>query len=384
MKLSADIELCTYRKIDRIDHTQWDQMTGDNPMAGTGWLRAVELTFNGRLRPLYVTAESSSGHLLGAAVCYIADKGPVIGDFDHMVLGRLKKPAHRLGLSFMPLLVCCPLYAYGRHILLSGAVEGERKQILVAAVLDHIEKEARSRSLALAFTNITSNERLLIQELEARHYLHAHDLPQSCLDIPWETFDDYLLDLKRHGKHMRDNVKKEMNRLKRKGVDIRPITDPSAVGPRLLALLDLNSRRHNGVPFMFNRDFFATLQDCMGTMVEIYGAFRGDDLHGVSIQLSSRTEGHVAFVGVDHAAAGNDHSYFNLFFYEPIGRAIAKGQKHLYFDRLMYPAKRRRGCRFIDTWFFYKPHRKNRGLLTTIWFGILTRWNRRIGPVAEQ
>jgi len=383
MKLTADIKIYTYRNIDQISRAQWDRITGGNPLAGTGWLRTVELTINGGLIPLYVTAESSSGYLLGAAVCYVADKGPVICDFDHLVLGRLKKPLHLMGLSCMPLLVCCPLYAYGRHILLSDAIEGEHARIVVTTILDQIENEARSRGLGLAFTNITSDEGLLIQALEARRYLHAHDLPQSCLDIVWATFDDYLLDLRRHGKHMRKNVKKEINRLKRKGVEIRPITDPSAVAPRLLELLNLNSRRHNGVPFMFNQDFFTTLKECMGAMVDIYGAFRGSDLHGVCIQLRSRVEGHVAFIGVDHDAAGRDHSYFNLFFYEPTSRAIAKGPKRLYFDRLMYTAKRRRGCRFIDTCLFYKPHKKNRELFAKMWFGMLTRWNRHLGPVAE-
>jgi len=384
MTHTANIKISSYRNIDQIDQAQWDKLTGGNPLASSGWLQTVELTFNGLLRPLYVRAESNTGHLLGTAVCYVADKGPVVGDFDHMVLGRLKKPMHGIGLSFMPLLICCPLYAYGRHILLSSAVESGRERHVIAAILDHIEHEAKSRGLSLAFTNITSDERILMNELEARQYIYAYDLPHSCLDIAWETFDGYLLDLNKRGKHIRKNVKKEMNRLRRKGVEIQSITDPAATANRLIELLNLNSQRHNGLPFMFSQDFFIALKDHMGAKATIYGAFRGQELNGVCIQLNSHKEGHVTFVGVDHHAAGNDHSYFNLFFYEPINRAIKLGQRRLYFDRLMYTAKRRRGCRFIDTCIFYKPHKKNRKLFVKFWFAILTLWNRRIGPVAEE
>lgn len=370
-----------YHSIRHIDKALWDELAGDNPLASHGWLETVELTHVGSQQPLYITAEKPAGRMLGAAVCYIVDKGPTLGDFDHIALGRLKSCAHKLGLSFMPLVVCGPLYAYGKHIHLADSTDEAQRLVVTNAIVGEIESIALSLGLSIVFPNITRPENQLLKQLARSRFLRVPDLPQSVLDIEWRDFNGYLKFLrKQRGKNIRNNVKKEMNRVQRRGVEIRIIDDPALEADRLHELLNLNYIRHNDVPFMFNRFFFKTLKTTMGESAVIHGAFRDGVLNGASIQLKGRTEGHVAFIGVDHEAAGNDNSYFNLFFYVPIAEAISAGLECLYFDRLMYAMKRKRGCHFLNTHFCFKPKNRWLGLLAALWFRGLGWWNRRVGP----
>ncbi len=369
-----------YRSIGHIDKTQWDRLTGSNPLGSHGWLQTVELTFIGNIQPLYITIEETKGRILAAATCYIADRGPILGDFDHMALGRLKIHARKFGISFMPLLVCCPLYAHGQHIFMIDTADKIQERAIVKAIVEKIENLALSLSLSLVFINIDRNEHQLMEQLTVKRFLRVKDLPQSVLDIDWRDFTGYLTFLKRCGRNIRKNVKKEMNRAKRLGVEIRPVKDPAAVSHRLHELLNSNCIRHNNVPFMFDRNFFSTLKEKMGKNAVIYGAYRDKDLNGVCIQLKSSTEGYLTLVGVDHAASGNDSSYFNLFFYVPIATAISTGLERLHYGRHMYAMKRKRGCRFTDTYFFYKPKNRFFGFLAAIWFKGLGWWNKRIGP----
>lgn len=152
---AKDIHTREYRRISQIDAKNWDRLAGQSPLASRGWLQTVESTFAGKVEPHYLTVENSTGRVLGAAVCYIAGKGPIVGDFDHVALGRLKPVAHKMAISFMPLMVCCPLYAYGRHILVEEGMDAPYARGVTRILLDKIESLARSSGLSLVFPNVT-------------------------------------------------------------------------------------------------------------------------------------------------------------------------------------------------------------------------------------
>jgi predicted N-acyltransferase len=369
-----------YQSIQQIDANSWARLNAESPLSSVGWLKTVEATLIGNSKPLYITAENPAGRILGAAVCYHASRGPIIGDFDHIGFGRLKPLAHKLGISFMPLLVCGPLYAYGEHILLEDNADRQNAPIIMNSIVDRIEKIATASGLSLAFTNIVEGEHELMQQLTQRRFVCVNDLPLAALDINWDDFDGYLAFLSQLGRKKRKNVNAEINRIKKSGVEIRPIENRNLRAHRILELLNLTCSHYNNAPFMFSQDFFSMLESNMGENAVVYGAFRGKVLNGVSIHLKGLTEGSVIFVGVDHQAAGNDYSYFNLGYNVPIADAISAGLKRLYFDRHMYTIKRRRGCKFINTYFLFKPHKKLSGLLSKSWFRVLGWWNKRVGP----
>ena len=106
MDSHAGVTIKEYDHIGLVDENAWNRLAGEAPSAATGWLRTVESTYAGAILPRYLTAEKGCGRIIGAAVCYLVDKGPVAGDFDHAVLGRLKRHAHKLGISWMPVVMC--------------------------------------------------------------------------------------------------------------------------------------------------------------------------------------------------------------------------------------------------------------------------------------
>jgi predicted N-acyltransferase len=79
-------------------------------------------------------------------------------------------------------------------------------------------------------------------------------------------------------------------------------------------------------------------------------------------------------VGVDHALAGPDATYFMLTYYRPIQYAIDKRLKRIYFGNAQYALKQRRGCKISNSYIFYKSPRPAVNNLVGLWFLVHRIW----------
>mgnify|MGYP002066086582 CR=1 FL=1 len=79
---------------------------------------------------------------------------------------------------------------------------------------------------------------------------------------------------------------------------------------------------------------------------------------GTAVMFHRGRVAYVTDVGVDHAASGNDCTYFNLSFYRPVSDAIEMGIRRLYHGTMMYSMKAQRGFQTTDIFLFHRP--KNR------------------------
>jgi hypothetical protein len=171
--------LSLHRTIREIDAEDWNQLTEQNAFATHGWLLTVETCCRASIQPLYFSLRQGAA-LVAASVCYIIGPTGEMETLDDMLLGRLRRPARRIGLGFLPAIVCGPVMGYGWHIGVSPELNSADAHKARQQLLDAIEAEARTLRLQAAFVHILDEEAELKKLLDQRRYL---PLAAAALDL---------------------------------------------------------------------------------------------------------------------------------------------------------------------------------------------------------
>lgn len=363
--------------IKGLKREEWNSLIGDNILASYGWLKTVEETFIGDVKTKYILVEDS-GMLVGAAVCYISVR-PVNFDvdMDNFMFGKLMKYTSKLGISFMPAFICCPMKCHGKHFLVEEGVDEEKKEVIMSELLDAIEKESSAIKLSLSFTNVLDEETKLIQLLDKRGYHKMVGLPLNYLDIEWSSFEGYMKHVGSINKNTKKNIRNEINKNRREGVIIKSLEELDGYEDRLYELVNINHYKHNLTPCPFKREFFRKLKENLGEDVVIYVSIKKDRLTGVCVLLKRNKVGYLSVIGVDREMAGNDFTYFNIGYYRPIMDAISDKTTRMYVGVAMYKLKARRGCKVSNTYVFYKSFNKIKNFIVKPWFDFHSLWIRK-------
>lgn len=349
--------------IGAVAQPEWDALAAGHAGASHGWLRAVEDTMPAHAEPRHVLVRDGR-RLVGAAIGYVCRQPGTSLDPDMLLLGRLARPARRLGLSFRPALVSTTPRNYGRQVL------GD-----TGAVLQALEATARSERLPLHLPRVAGERSVLAQALRARAYLETEQDPVARLDIAWPSFEAYVASLKRRRRKLPTVVRHEIRKAREDGVRMVEIAEPAAHAGRLHELADQHQRRLNGTPSPFPAGFVPRLKELMGGGCTVYGAFAGSRLVGFIVMVRAGEEASLPVLGIE---AGHRASfvYFNLVFYRPIADAIELGLRRIWFGPLLLEPKVRRGCRVVRAAMFYRaPTRIGHEALRP-WFALHRRWCR--------
>lgn len=354
---------------------EWDALADDDVLASHGWLVTMERTRCGGAPPLYVVARAA-GRIVGGAAVARMRATDVIETVDHVLLGRLRPLAGRIGLSFLPALVAAPLRGFGCLPLAARELdEGARGRVL-DAILDAIDAEATRQRVAIFFGDLRPCHADLAVRLAARGFGDALDDPVSVLDLRWDSFDAYLRHLDGVSRGARKDVRRQQNQNRKRGTTITVEDDAGRDADRLWQLMTLNERAHNRRPFGFVRDFFTSLASELPGDAVVYAARKQGRITATSLLLRRGASGYLPMVGVDHAASGRDFTFFAIAHYRPIDDAIAGGLRTLHFGRALDGLKARRGCRLEETRLFYRAPARLGRHASRVWLGILSAWNR--------
>jgi len=362
--------------ITRLPKDEWDEIAGDNIYASYGWLKTVEDTFIGRVKPNYFVVHNNN-QIVGSAICYLYKRSDNVLNLDHTMLGRFKQYASKLNISFLPALICNPLESYGDHFLIHKSVDQKQRSIIDNILIDGLENKAFSHKIPLVFVNVMDHEYELNYLLKARGYNKTFDYNVAYLDIEWSSFGAYLDHLKRISKKTAKSVRNEVNRNRNKGVLIKEIVDPSKYESRFYDLLSQNYRKYNLMPFPFKQNFFKDIKSNLGSESMIYVSFKKDELTGVCIAFKRRKVGYILAVSVDHEMAGNDFTYFNLGYYRHIIDAMSNRLKRLYFGPTQNLTKERRGCKFANAYVYYRSNGTMKNFALRPWFALHSLWNQK-------
>jgi predicted N-acyltransferase len=372
------VEIRLYHHIDQIKRDEWDDMIPENVFVSHGWLKTIEETFQGNIQPIYLVAQRSKD-LVGAAVCYIMneDSDPFL---DYIIFGRARRMISRLGISFLPALICWPLFSFGSHLMVKEASDPEKKGDIVSQLLNVIERRQSAYKSSLIFLNVMDQESDLVRLFEERGYLRSLLPPINFLDIQWSSFSGYLDHLKGISRHSKKDIRYQMNKNRKAGVTIGQLEHIEGYEARLYRLISDNHYKYSGLPLMLKHNFLRKLKENLGKYAVIYVAFKDGRIIGTCYLLKRGKTGFVHMAGVDHEASGNDFTYFNLCYYRPIMDAISGNIKRLFFGREMYELKMRRGCKTSNTYIYYKPYGRLTYPFVKLWFAALEAWIRHRLP----
>jgi len=361
-----------FSKISEIPQEEWDRLITTNVFATHGWLRTVETTFIGDIRPLYVLVREK-GRTVGATVCYIFSKTGTVEDLDDRLFGRVKPLALRFGISFMPTVVCGTLWGYGDYLAVEPEVNPERKQTIMDKLLDVVEGEASRKGLPINLIDVPEEDLDLAAVLHRRGYGRSRHVPMTFLDLCWSSFDEYTKHL---NLHTRNNLRSQIKRNRKGGTIVSTLEDVGEHAERLHELMTMNYRKHLNLPFCFSKDFFSELKRNLEGNALLHISRKAGDITGVAVECRYNRVSHGLLLGIDHEKCGNDMTYFNLGYYSPIAEAISAGITRFYFGPGHYLMKMRLGCRTTDLFIWHKSHRLISHQIVKLWFTILSNWNR--------
>jgi len=361
-----------FSKISEIPQEEWDRLITTNVFATHGWLRTVEATFIGDIRPLYVLVREE-GRTVGATVCYIFSKTGTVEDLDDRLFGRVKPLALRFGISFMPTVVCGTLWGYGDYLAVGPEINPERKQTIMDKLLDVVEGEASRKGLPINLIDVPEEDLDLAAVLHRRGYGRSRHVPMTFLDFRWSSFDEYAKHL---SQHTRTNLRSQIKRNRKAGTIVSTLEDVGEHAERLHELMNMNYRKHLNLPFCFSKDFFSELKRNLGRNALLHISRKAGDITGVAVECRYNRTSHGLLLGIDHEKCGNDMTYFNLGYYSPIAEAISAGMTRFYFGPGHYLMKMRLGCRTTDLFIWHKSHRLIAHQMVRLWFTILSNWNR--------
>jgi predicted N-acyltransferase len=368
-----------FSRIAELPREEWDRLISTNVFATHGWLKTVEATFIGDIRPFYLLVREN-GRPAGATLCYLFRKTGTVQDLDDLLLGRGKSFAARLGISFMPTMVCGTLWGCGDHLAVEPGADPERKRAMMNKLLDAAEGQADRNGFPLSLINVPEGDSELATILRQRGYSRCRHAPLTLLDLRWSSFSDYVKHLNGISRHARKNLRNEINRNRKSGTTVSVLENVALHATRLYELLTMNYRKYRNMPFCFSKDFFTELERNLGRNAVLRVSRKAGLITGVVVELKYNGTSYLSLVGVDHEQCGNDMTYFILTSYEPIAEGISAGVSRLYFGRGDYLMKIRRGCKTTDLFIWHKSRHCVSHHAARFWFALLSCWNSTTYP----
>ncbi|MBC6448640.1 GNAT family N-acetyltransferase [Actinokineospora xionganensis] len=166
---------------------------------------------------------------------------------------------------------------------------------------------------------------------------------QRCdMPVTWSDFPGYLATLP---KKYRDEVKRELNRMRERGL----VTGTRALADDEPELLDLRCRLIAKYDGGVNRADQAAIFDMIREYVApeditVFTVSDGDRLVSFSLFIQDGREWTVMLTGTAYGEPNADYGYFSAMFYQPAELAPAKGVTQVSYGYGTLDAKRRRGC----------------------------------------
>ena len=356
--------------LSHVDALEWDQLAGRSVVASYGWLRTLEETRRSADSSCYILARTSAG-VVGAAACRIEEDASN-SRLNRMLFGRLAEAAQRLHLGVAPCLVCGTEVGVAEPVLVRAGATAEERKLVTATLVQAIEKTVREKGWTICFRQVRRVMSPIVEVLTNHGYLRGPELPTACLELDpgWHSFADFRRHLSKTHPRTAINIKGELNRAKRAGLVIEQLDEPAPYRDRLHRLMDAHYVRLNHKPFPFRAELFDQLKARLGDRAVIYVARIGAELVGTQVELRGGDEVILPMIGINHDSGRAGAAYFNLGFNRPIEDSIAAGHRRIYFGKLAYDAKARRGCGSVETDFYLR-----------VWSGLQERALRALWPL---
>jgi predicted N-acyltransferase len=356
----SGISATVAESVSHISATEWDALAGGNALLAHGWFRTLESCRTVPVPQRYIMLRGATG-LLGAIAARIEESPAAAGNVDAILFGGLSRLARKLRLNLLPALVCGVPYCPGSGTLTGPDLTANDRLMVERRLVEAAETLADSNGYTLCFRCVPPRESPLAGFLAARGYLAASELPLNYLDLSsYASFLEYRRAIHRVHPATAKNIPTEINHAARHGLSIERLDAPSPYRDEIHQILNASYMRLNGMPFTYQPHFCDTLKANLGERAGIYVARLGGRIMGVNFRFKARDLAYFPIIGVDPAGRKSS-TYFNLGYNHQIATGIAEGLRGIFFGRLLYDLKARRGCRQIPLELYIRvPNRIHR------------------------
>lgn len=376
------MEIEQFDSISKIDPAEWDHLAGDDVLYSHAWLSIVEACPLEKADFFYLLVREN-GKLLGAAACRIHLSNDS-ASLDDSFYGRASGLARAVGFSAAPAIVVGSRFGFSPPFLLDRELTDSHAEEIEAALIRRIVEDAELSKATVMVRNATRST--AARALAREGFLATPELPTTYIDIRWNTFAAFIHDLRNVHRATVKGIRHQISRAKREGIVIERITDPALLSAEVYEVLDQHHRRLNGVPIPFSRELLPEVLRNLGDDAELIVASDGSRVLGAMFGLRRGGVLHAMIVGTATERARTTDTYF-LMLDHMMARAIESGDRRLYYGRLVYAVKMRRGCSIEDSMLWIrgrsKLHRAGLKRITPIRNIRVTRMIRALEPVSQ-
>lgn len=376
------MEVQQFDSLSKIDAAEWDHLAADDVLYSHAWLSVVEMCPFEKADFFYLLVRES-GKLLGAAACRIHLRDDS-ASLDTSFYGRVSGLARAVGLGAAPAIVVGSRFGFSPPFLLDPALSDSHAEEIAQALVRRLVERAEVLKASVMVRN--ARRETVAWALSREGFLPTPELPTTYIDIRWNTFAEFIRDLRNVHRATVKGIRHQISRAKREGIVIERITDPALVSAEVYEVLEQHHRRLNGVPLPFSRSLLPEAVRKLGDDAELIVARDGSHVLGVMFGLRRGGVCHAILVGTATERARTTDTYF-LMLDHMMARAIESADRRLYYGRLVYAVKMRRGCSIEDSMLWIrgrsKLHRAGLKRITPIRNIRVTRMIRALEPVSR-
>ncbi len=322
-----------------IDAAEWDFLAGDDVLYSHAWLSIVETCPLQKTHFLYLLVREN-GKLLGAAACRVHLSNDS-SSLDTALYGRLFRLARTVGFGAAPAIVVGSRFGFSPPFLLNPALSESRAERVADVLIRRLVERADLSKATVLVRN--SSCKAVAGSLSRSLFLASPEMPTTYIDVRWNSFSEFMFDLKKVHPATVKGIRHQISRAKRDGIVIERITDPALVTTEICEVLEGHHRRLNGVPLPFSRFLLPETLRRFGDDAEFIVARDGSSVLGALLGLRRGGVFHALVVGIATEKARTTSTYF-LMLNQLMARSIESADKRLYYGRMVYGVKMRRGC----------------------------------------
>ncbi len=362
------MEIQEIASISRISRDDWDSVAGSEILSSHGWLTLIEQSTSEKIGFLYFVVRDS-GKIVGAVSCqtYFGVESAAL---DRLLYGSAARAARAAGMRATPALVVGSRFGLAEPFLLDASLPVLQRNRVSRQLVDALVAASEREGATIIVRNASSN--VAAGALEKAGFRSTPEMPTAYIDIDWETFADFRSSLRKIHPATEKAIRHQGNRAKRAGIEVETISDAGLVTPEMHELLDSHYRRLNGVPLPFGASFLPLALNQLGGKAILAIARQDARLLGVNFGLRDATSLRTMMIGIDQDMGRRTAVYY-LLSNGTIARAITAGAPRVYFGRMLYDVKLRRGCSLARTTMWIRGRSSLQRRMLRYFIGLRTR-----------
>ncbi len=372
------IEIETAETIRGFDPAEWNALSAGHTLTSHDWFQVLEDSVAANYGWHYALARQN-GMAVGAIYGAGSKSTPGRADLNSLLFGRGKVITKLMGISPLPALMFGVRFGEGDAVLLGEGLSAVERKAIATRLVEAAEDAAESCGMTACFRAVAASAKDLRAILTERGYLATREMTNAYLDVPWFTFDEYRAELRQTHPGTEKNVCYELNLAKKHQLEVEIVRDLTVYGDSLHRLLDEHCQRLNDEPLPYGPGLLKRCQELLGDRAVISRATLKGDLVGVLLEIHSSHGVFLPLVGIDADRGRAVALYFNLVYNSPIQRAIDSEDSRIYFGRLQYEIKAKRGCKAMESDVFLKPRN---GLQQRVWSHYFPGRSKKIGALS--